>query len=403
MKFRYLAYSAQEGVHKGLLEASDEVEARLQLVRRALKPLTIEPARRRLKLEELFPSLSSVGSGELIRFFRQLATMVGSGASLQRTLDILHGETRNRSMRNVIGEIRTAVAEGISLSEAMARHPRVFDPLFVSAVRVGEFTGRLAPSIEQLADLKEKEKEQRQRLFRTMMMPAINLLAAGLMLTVMVTAVLPPIVESTKRMGADVPLMMRVAIGATNGARDNLIVILLSVTVAGVILTLLWRRASVRNGFDQLKVRLPVFGPLIVSGELSRFSSTVGLLLESGVPLATALQLGTNGCANAAVRKGFTDAEDSLLSGHTLADGLKRHSFLPHMWVELVTIGEQSNSLARTMRDLGTTYQKRVDNQLGTIVSVLDPVSTLVVGALVGFLALSNFQLVQSAMNTVAP
>ena len=379
MQFHYVAYNIDEGLVKGLIEAGNEAEVRSEVVRKGYKPLRVQPSRQLPSMEELFPSFYRVGKKQLIAFLRHLATMVGSGASLQRTLEMLQAESGNRLMRRVLGRVRAAVDEGSTLSSALAEHPDVFNPLLVSVVEVGEFTGQLAPALEQLADIMEKEQEAKQRVMRTMMMPMINLVAAGLMLVIMMTVVLPPIFDTFEN-DTDIPLMMRIAMGISNLIMDNALFFLVGGIMAFVMFKLLGRMPSVSYALDAMKAAIPVFGPLTIAVELSGFSRTVGMMLGSGVPFADALHLGTNGVKNLLLRRAFVEAEDSLLSGHSVTEALKRHPVIPNMWVELVMIGEQSNSLGRAMNDLADAYQKQSENQLSGLLAVLEPASTLVVG-----------------------
>ena len=147
--------------------------------------------------------------------------------------------------------------------------------------------------------------------------------------------------------------------------------------------------------------RAPVMGSFIVSGEISRLSRTLSLLLEAGVNLAEALKLAIGGVKNQILRDVFLDAEDSLLTGHGFAERLKNHSILPSMFVELVTLGEQSNSLQKTMAEVAEAYQKQLDRQLDSLLGMLEPASTVVVGGIVGFIAFSMFVPIYSGLNAI--
>ena len=401
MQYKYIAYNFDEGVIKGEIDAKDEVEARFSVASRGLKPLEIKPVRRLPGIEELFPSFHQVGKRDLIRFLRQLATMLGSGASVQKTLEMLQAENSNRMMRLVLNKIRSDLDDGTTLSAAMAQHPNVFDPVFVSVVRVGESTGRLGPSLEQLADILEQEQEAKSRVMRTMMMPMINLIAAMLMLVIMMTIILPPIFKTFDNGENQIPMMMRIAMGISNALTQNVMYILVGGILMIPVIILLRKIDRVNYEVDRFKVKLPALGSLLVAMQLSAFSRTVAILLNSGVPLADALNLATAGVSNILLRQAFEDAEDSLLNGLEIAEALKRHSVVPHMWAELVMIGEQSNSLEKTMDDLANAYQKQAENHLSSLLSILEPVSTLVVGGVVAFLAMSNVQMVQSSLSSL--
>ena len=401
MQYKFIAYNFDDGIIKGEIDARDEVEARSSVSNRGLKLLELAPSRRMPGIEELFPSFNKVGNRDLIRFLRQIATMLGSGASVQKTLEMLQSDNRNRMMRLVLNKIRADLDDGTTLSTAMADHPNVFNPVFISVVKVGESTGRLGPSLEQLADILEQEQEAKSRVMRTMMMPMINLVAAGIMLIIMMTIVLPPIFKTFDNGKNQIPMMMRIAMGISNTLTQNWLYMLVGGIVMIPVIILLRKIDRVNYEIDKFKLKLPAMGSLLVAMQLSAFSRTVAILLNSGVPLADALNLATAGVSNIPLRMAFEDAEDSLLNGLEIAEALKRHSVVPDMWVELVMIGEKSNSLEKTMNDLANAYQKQAENNLSGLLSILEPASTLVVGGVVAFLAMSNVQMVQSSLSSI--
>ena len=401
MQFNYIAYTMETGVVKGRVEARDDAMARAEVVRGGYKPLSVTPVRRGPSLEELFPSVFKVTTGELIRFTRQLAIMLGTGDNLLRTLEMLHSDADNRVLRGVIRGIRETLDEGGSLSSALAEHPRVFSPLYVSVVEVGEYTGRLGPSLEHLADILEKEHEAKQRALRTLMYPMAIMALSFITLGVMIAVALPPLLKVFSQMDADIPLMTRIAVGLFGFIKDNILILFFGLTGSAAVFGLLRRIPRTRYVLDIAQARAPFLGPLIVAGELSRFSRTISLLLESGVSPAPALQLGMTGVKNLALRRAFADAEKTLISGHGLAPALKRHTILPTMFVQLVMIGEESNSLRRTMGDAADTYQKEMEGRLNSFLGMLEPASTVVVGGIVGFIAFSMFVPIYSGLSAI--
>ena len=401
MQYNYVAYNLDEGLVKGRIDAKDDNGAWSEVEKLGHKPLRIGPVWKKPGREQLFPSLYKVKSGHLIGFTRQLATMISNGASLQRTLQMLQSEAGNPQLERVIGDIREAVDQGEPVSAALSQHPTVFDPLYVSVVQIGEFTGNLGNALNQLADMMERSKEAGARVMKTMMMPVMNMGMAGMMMLLNVFLILPPIFESFD--DADVPIMMRV----TYGTRDFLFANPIQVAVTLVVLIAAYKIAGRYQSFNYWKARMivntPIMGSLIVSGELSRFSRTMGMMLESGVSLSESLELGISGAKNHAVRQAFLDAQEGLMSGQGMASALASHKVLPRMWVELVMIAEESNTLGPTMSGLADTYQQQQESQVGTIVAILDPVSTLAVGGVVLLIFTSVMGPVMSQMESIAP
>jgi type II secretory pathway component PulF len=278
----------------------------------------------------------------------------------------------------------------------------VFTTRYVSVVGAGEHTGRLAPALDQLASIMEKEQEARDKAKRTMMMPMFTIGASVVMLVLMLTVLMPPLLGTFERMGNDIPLITRIAMGLIGGITHNMPTIG-GVVVAIIVFFILTKRiASLQYASHQLQIRAPLLGPLIMAGDLSQFSRTVSMLLESGIPLATALPLGISGIKNQVIKQALIAGEESLLSGHGLSDALRDSPILPKMWVELVLIGEESNTLAITTRELADAYQKELENRLGSLLTMLEPLSTLLVGGVVLFIALSMFLPIYSGLGGVA-
>jgi type IV pilus assembly protein PilC len=211
MEYTYVGYSLDAGIVKGRVEADNEALARTEITDQGYKLLEVRLARQLPGIEDLFPSLFKISHKDLVRFTQQLAIMVRDGGSLQRALELLEAETRNRVLRRVLGSIIKSLDEGGSLSSAMAKHPNLFIPRFVSVVGAGEHTGRLAPALDQLASIMEKEQEARQKAKRTMMMPMFTIGASAVMLVLMLTVLMPPLINTFERMGNDIPLITRIA------------------------------------------------------------------------------------------------------------------------------------------------------------------------------------------------
>ena len=193
----------------------------------------------------------------------------------------------------------------------------------------------------------------------------------------------------------------RIAMGMVSGFLDNILLIFVGTLLALVGFAALRRVPRARRIIDVVTLKTPLVGPLVLSGELSRFSRNTAMLLESGVSASKSFQMGTSGCKNTVVRSCFSAAEESLMSGHSMAEALKRTSVLPTMFVELITIGEESNTLERTMRESADAYQKELDQRLSSLLGMLEPMSTVVVGAIVGFIAFSMFVPIYSGLEAI--
>ena len=399
MLFRYVAYTLEHGVVRGRLEARTEMEARTELVQQGQKPLLLKPLSGPRHLEDLVPSLFGVSSAELARFSRSLATIISASGYLLRALETIQSGSSNRAMRRILERVRSSIEAGSGLSEALREHPTTFSPLYISVVEVGEYTGHLAPALEQMADILGQEQEAKQKAIKTMLYPAAIIGLAVITMAIMLTVAMPPMLKVFENMGAELPLITRVTVMASGGLKTNFHLFLLAgVAMVGMVV-LLRRTPRTKYWIDSTLVRTPLFGSLTVTTELSRFARTTAMLLEAGVPLATTLRLAINGCRNWALRRALSSTEESLIRGDELAAALRGYEILPAMFLEMVAIGEDSNALQHTMKDAAAIYQKQADQRLDTMLGILEPASTLFVGGIVGLLAFSMFLPIYSGIN----
>lgn len=401
MRFNYVAYTLELGLVKGTVEARGQADARVLILRQGHRPLRVVPARRPPAVDDLFPSLFQVKKTELVLFARQLATMLISGGNLLRALEMLRRETRAGGMKRIMEAIHTTLDEGGSLSNALAEHPRVFSPLFISVVEVGEHTGRLGPALEQIADILEKEQEAKQKAVKTMMYPLAIIGLSVCTLGVLMTVAMPPMLKIFGQMEADIPVMTRIMVALVGAITGNYREIFLAAVAMAALFVLMGHSPRARLRMDGALARAPLIGPVIVDGELARLARTLAMLLDADVSLSSGLQLGITGCKNLALKRAFEDALEHMINGHRLAEGLERHSVVPPLFLELVWMGEESNSLKRAMSDAADGYQKQLDRRLNNLLGFLEPASTVVVGGIVGLIAFSMFVPIYSGLNAI--
>ncbi len=401
MRFNYVAYTLDEGVLKGRLEARDEDEARTQITERGYKPLTVKRSFEMPGIEKLVPSLFQVKVGELVSFARQMSTMLAGGANLLHALEMLQAETGNRTMRNVLASIHGRVSEGDSFTGALREHPTVFDEVFMSLVEVGEYTGRLGPALEQLARIMAQAHEAKQRAMKALMMPMFLVGVSVLMLGFMAFVAFPPLINTFEKMNVDVPQITSLLIGAVNGMVDNFLQLLVGGVAVFVVYKLLQRFRPTKYGIDLVKARAPLLGPLTLASELGRFSRIMATLLGAGVDLPTSLRLGLSSTKNEVLRRAWTSATESLVTGHRMAEALRQHSIVPRMLVELVAIGEESNTLPRTMTEVADAYEKQFEDRIAAILAVVEPASQIAVGGVVLIMMLSIMKPILSAADSL--
>ena len=401
MQYHYTAYTLDQGIIKGRVEAKDEAEVRSELIEQGYKLLEVKPRRHLPSIEKILPSLFQIKTGQLIAFARQASTLLASGADLLRVLEMLQAEASNRRMRNIIGSIHEKVSQGESFTRALREHPDVFDEVFVSLAEVGEYTGRLGPALEQLADIMAQAHEAKQRAIKTLMMPLFLVGSSVLMLGFMAFVAFPPLLDTFQSMDVEIPLVTTLLIGSVKGVVTNALPIFLGGVAAFALYKVLQRFSPTKYGLDKVKCRAPLLGPLVMASELGRFARIMATLLTAGVDLPTSLRLGLGSSQNEVLRRAWTAADQSLVAGHRMGEALSKHRIVPNMFVEMVAIGEESNSLPRTMTEVADSYQKQFEDRIGAILAIVEPTSQIAVGGVVLIMMLSIIKPILSAANAL--
>ena len=399
-QYSYVAYNLEGGIVKGRLEAPDEGEVEAQLVEQGYKPLKIKRPPN-IDINKFLSSFDVVKPKEVLNFARQSSTMLASGANLVRVLEMGQGDTTSKPMNKVLANIESRVNEGESLTKAMRDHPKVFDEVFVSLVEVGEHTGKLGPALEELADIMERASAAKAKAAKAMMMPIFLIGSSIMMLGFMAFVAFPPLIDTFEDMDVDIPWMTSALIGGIDWFVDNVGQVFMVTLVLFVVYKVLGKIPTTSFWLDQGKLRLPIMGGIMMAGELGRFCRVLATLLGNGVDLPSSLRLGKSVAKNKALKAAWEAADKSLIDGHRMSAAMSHHAILPSMLVELMAIGEESNTLPKVSRELAAAYEKEFETKIEGLLAVLEPVSTFMVGGLVLFMALSVMKPVLSAANNV--
>ncbi len=388
MQYQYVAYTLQEGLVKGKVDAPNEAIAREELEQQGYKPISIKPPPK-FDISKYMPELEQVKASELPGFAKTCATMLSSGANLLRVLEMLQSEGSSRAMKKVLARIYEKVSAGDSFTSALREHPKIFDEVFISLVEVGEYTGGLAGALQQLASIMERAAEAKAKVMKAMMMPMFLIGSSAAMLGFMVFVAFPPLLETFESMDVALHPLAAALIGGTMALKDNAVYIVAVVVVVIAVNKFLQRFPTAKYWIHYSKVKLPLLGPLVVASDLGKFSRVMGALLNAGVDLPSALRLAKGTSKNAAIRAAWEAADESMINGHRMSEALLRHKILPEMFVELLAIGEDSNTLPKTMSEIADAYEKQFEERVEKMIAITEPLSTLAVGALVLMMMLS--------------
>ncbi len=324
-------------------------------------------------------------------FSRQFATMIDSGLTMLRSLQILAMQTDSKPLAAVIGQIRQDVENGSSLSQAFSHHPKVFNKLYVAMVRSGESGGVLDEVLLQLADTIEKQVELRRKVRSAMTYPLVVLALVVVILTVMLVFIVPLFKGFYKSLNGQLPLMTRMLITTSNWVVKLFPLII----VAVVLLTIAFRRwiatDNGRSRWDVFKLKVPVFGELVHKTALARFSRTFGVLLRSGVPILEALEITKETAGNTVVSRGLEDVQAGVKMGEPISRPLEAHKIFPPMVTQMIAVGEESGALDTLLEKIATFYDQEVEATVNALTSLLEPLMIVVLGGAVGTMVIALY------------
>lgn len=370
----------------GQLEGSSSAAVSKTLRERGLVPLEVKERKTSaLKKEIKIPGLSGrIKPKEIAILSRQFATMVNSGLSLVRTLNILEAQTENPALSKVVGEVRAEVEKGSSLSVAMEAHPKVFSQLFVAMIKAGEIGGVLDETLVRLADMMEAAHALRSKVKSAMAYPVVVLGLVGFIVFAMLTFVVPMFEDMYAELGGDLPLPTKVLVAAGNLLKTWWFIVL-GLEVASIFaLRRYINTPAGRARWDALKLKFPIFGKLIHKTSLSRFSRSLSVLSRSGVPILQALDIVVETSGNYVMGRALGDVRESVKKGESLAAPLANHPVFPPMVAQMMAVGEETGALDEMLAKVADFYDREVDDTVAALTSLIEPLLIIVLGVTVG-------------------
>ena len=377
---------------EGKMEADGEGAVAARLRRQGMVPVEIsKEAKVHLKTElRILPQ--KVKLKDLAVFSRQFATMINSGLSLLRSLNILAEQTENPLLAKTTGQLKDDVERGSSLSAAMSKHPKVLNNLFVSMVKAGETGGQLDTILTRVADSFEADYKLRQKVKSAMTYPVIVAGIAFILVTIMLLFVVPTFAEMFDDLGGKLPLPTQILVTMSEQAKI-LVPLVIVAFIAGTIgyKKMRMKSADFRLKADRLKLRIPVFGQLFRKVALSRFSRTLGLLLRAGVPVLQALDIVGGATGNEVLARAALSVKDSVKSGESMSRPLEEHDIFPPMVVQMISVGEDTGALDAMLDKISDFYDQEVESMTEQLTALIEPLMIAVLGGIVGSMIIARY------------
>ena len=336
-----------------------------------------------------------IGSGikkvHVSRFTRQFATMIGAGLPMVQCLDILSKQMDSQEFCKIIGEIKESVSSGSTLSEAMSKHKKVFDELYVNMVEAGEMGGALDTILVRLANYREKADALTRKVKGALVYPAVVSIVATGVTIAMLTFIVPIFAKMFSNLGAELPAPTQVVLQISEFIQSYFLV-MLGVVAAGIVgLRMMLKNEEGRFQFDKFMLKTPIFGDLIRKSAVARFTRTLGTLIQSGVTILDALEITAKTAGNKVLQRAIKKSVVSIAEGDTITNPLKESGVFPPMVIQMIGVGEKTGGLDDMLSKIADFYDEEVDAAVHALTSMIEPMVIVLMGIVIGGILIAMY------------
>jgi len=375
---------------KGELEAANEKIARLQLKRRNLGVKKLKEKPKDL-LENVSFLQPKVTSKDIVIFTRQFSTMIDAGLPLVQGLTILSEQMENKTFKNILKQITRDVEGGSTLADAMKKHPKVFDNLFVNLIAAGEVGGMLDIILQRLASYIEKSQKLKSRIKGAMTYPLVVMAIAIIVITVILVFVIPVFEDMFAGVGSALPAPTQFVVSLSRFVKGNIHFVIAGIIAVIFLLKQYRKSRGGRKKTDAIALKLPVFGPLLKKVAVARFTRTLGTMISSGVPILDALEVVAKTSGNVILEEVIFDVRSSIAEGQTIAEPLSESQLFPGMAVQMISVGEATGALDTMLGKIADFYEEEVDVAVDALTSMLEPLLMVFLGGSIGGLVIAMY------------
>ncbi|MCU0595783.1 MAG: type II secretion system F family protein [Desulfobacterota bacterium] len=375
---------------KGEIDAANEAIALSQLKKRNFTVKKLKP-----KPKDIFENVSflkpKVTNKDIVVFTRQFSTMIDAGLPLVQGLTILGEQCENPTFKTILKEITKDVEGGSTLAEAMKKHPKVFDNLFVNLVAAGEVGGILDTILRRLAQFIEKAEKLKSQIKGAMTYPIVVMAIAIIVISVILVFVIPVFEDMFKSFGSALPTPTQIVVNMSRFLKGNIHWVIIALIALVYGLKRYRGTASGRKQTDTLFLKLPIFGNLLKKTAVARFTRTLGTMISSGVPILDALEIVAKTAGNVVIEEIIYEVRGSIAEGQTIAEPLSENDIFPGMVIQMIAVGEATGALDSMLEKIADFYDEEVDAAVSALTSMLEPLLMLFLGGSIGGLVIAMY------------
>jgi type IV pilus assembly protein PilC len=389
-KFMWEGRTRVGGTMTGEIEAPNEAFVIAQLRRQQIVPVKIKNKPRDLGLR-IPGRKGKVSRRDLAIFTRQFATMIDAGLPLVQCLDILGMQQENQAFKQVILKVKEDVESGSTFADALEKHPKVFDELFVNLVSAGEVGGILDTILARLAAYIEKAMKLAKQVKSAMVYPSTILAVALIVTTVLLLYVIPIFGQMFQDFGAALPAPTLIVLAISTYTRKYFLLGLVLIIVLVLAFRWYYKQEGGRRRIDRFLLRVPIFGDLLRKIAVARFSRTLGTMVSSGVPILESMDIVAKSAGNKIIEEAIVKARASISEGKTISEPLAESKVFPIMVTQMVSVGEATGALDTMLNKIADFYDDEVDAAVGALTSLLEPMLMIFLGVVIGGLVIAMY------------
>ncbi|MFA4954728.1 MAG: type II secretion system F family protein [Patescibacteria group bacterium] len=380
--FKYRAKALDGQIQAGLIEAEDVASANQALEERGFAPLLIEPYKGMAAASQnIFAFLNRIKSKDMVAAVRALSVMVSASVPITEAVHNIARQSENPVLQRVLNEIASEIEGGARLSDALAHHPKVFSAFFINMVRSGETSGQLSETLEYLADQQEKDFDLMSKIKGAMIYPAFIVFAMVIVGFVMMTFVVPKLVQVLAEAQVALPITTRMLIWTSSFFQSFWWLIILATIGAAIAFRAYINTKPGRFQWDRVKLYIPIFGKLFREVYVVRFTRSLATLLHGGVDLVDALEIVSLVIGNEVWKRAVLETIREVNDGNSIITAFQRYSVVPTMMTQMLTVGEGTGRTQDILLRVSAFYAREIDNMVGNLTKLIEPVILLVLGA----------------------
>jgi len=402
--YLYTAKTKTGGTKTGTLEAPDQHQLANFLRKQGLVLISAEAIAKeeengRFDLKNILQKIGWVSLVEKMLFSRHLSIMIKAGLSLNQALKILAKQSENPKFKKIVNQVEENIRRGQSFSNSLAKFPKVFNELYVSMIRVGETSGNLDKVLKILAEQMRKDHELISRVRGAMIYPSVIIIAMIGIGILMMIMVVPKLTDVFTELDMELPLSTQIIISLSNFLQNHSLLGLIILIGLIILVRLGLKNKKVKRTLHKIYLYLPILSNLVQKINSARFARTLSSLIESGTPIVEALKIVAGTLGNIHFKEALIDSAEQVQKGKELSQALNKYeNIYPPMVSQMIQVGEQTGSLSDILKNLADFYEEEVDNITKNLSSVIEPIVMIVIGAAVGFFAISMIQPMYSMM-----